>query len=312
MNRRRIKEITDGAALLGIYGGLLVLNRFLLANFFNVIIFIFLSTIVLFYNIRNPKSDLRWGILIGCLLLSFIFGDIYIFIFAPLGIILGGIFYYSYTKTQDKLIILGCLFLAAIIYEIVATIFVLPIFGIPLELDLEGFKNMYNSFADNFGSTLVLSDNLILIIVVLSIVLTGVMEAYIAYLSSILVLKFCKLKQPIKKHLILYRPNKILSYLAFFVFSISFYNLFILNYSDMALFWSCLCIVGAVVLLCYGYIACVVSLKVFLKKEAGILFGIITFLLIPYFVLPLIFIGFLYGAGPLRELILRKGNYEKT
>lgn len=312
MNRRRIKEITDGASLLGLYGALLILNRFLLANFFNVIIFVFLAVVTLFFQIRNPDSNLKWGVLLGCFILSFLFGDIYILIFTPLGIILGSIFHYFYGKTQDRLIILGYLFLAAIVYEIAATIFVLPIFGISFELNFEAFRNMYDSISKSFNISFVLSDNLVILMVVLGVFFTGAMEAYIVYLASVLVLKFLKMKQPIKKHYASYKPNKILAYVAFFLFAFGFYNIFINEVFKLPILMSCLCIFGAMVLLCYGYLACLVCLKLFLKKEVNILFVVITFYLLQYILIPLIILGFLYGSGVLRDLILRKGNYEKT
>lgn len=83
MLSKNIREITEGAILLGIYGAILILNKYVFATFLSALCYVVVADIMIIFMTKYPKSKRIYSLIFGAFVLNFLSGDIYIMVYGP-------------------------------------------------------------------------------------------------------------------------------------------------------------------------------------------------------------------------------------
>lgn len=302
------KKITQGAMILAIVGAIMVLDR-QIAHYFDEMLFLAFAIVIILYASLYTLKDAGM-IAFGIVALTLMFGSIFSYAYCPLGIIVGFGYAYGIKKDWDHSRLLLFASLLMIIGEAVLMMFVLPAIGIPFLTGIEAMQEMMNSLLAQSGLTGVFSSdvihNLIIIIYVFDVVLIGFMEALLIHMLSYFLLKRFRIKEVKKISLYDIKIKPLVAYLAILpLIGLSFFPY---NPEAPYLFYlfTCLSLVGGIILLALGYIFMLIYGTIVLKKNISLYLILGFFLFIPYSLIIFIVIGFLYGSGPLRRYIDKK------
>lgn len=299
----KTKKLTQGAMMIAIVGALILLDR-LLANWFDMIIVLIAPVVIIMYSTMYTVKD---GIFVslGVLFVTFLFGstDFIYLIFIPVGIITAIFYSLAISKNGDRRKALLVCMVTYIIGEVLATFVIYPLLGIPLIEQISEMKEMmsqmnYTQLFDAVGFSI---DKIIAISIVISTILTGAMEGLLIHLLSVFLLKRFKIKNLGVINIWEIKPNKILCYISF----VSMFSLFLdKRIENETLYYAILIItmLGAVVLIYYGYIFLVLYGRIVAKKNIAPLVVLLCFFFAPT-ILIMILLGFLYGTGPLRNYL---------
>ena len=186
------KKITHGAMLLAIVGAILLIDRYFLAFYFDEMVFLMQALCIILYACKYTIKD-GFVISIGILVLTFLFGGLssYVYVFVA---ILGGLSYaYGIKKGLDRRLLLLLISIVFILGEVMATVVVMPIMGIPFDTLISESEELMNAMpslsllnmTDGFKHTF------ILVTVIVSLILLGVLEGILVhFVSKILLSRF--------------------------------------------------------------------------------------------------------------------------
>ena len=297
------KKIVQSAMFIALIGALLIINREM-AYIFDYIVNILVSVIIVTYI---TQYDFKSGLMMsfGILVITFLFGSIYSYLYMPLSIIAGLTYAYALKKTDNYGAAILWTILVYVLGETLLACVVLPLLGYG---DFNEFLTMTKELLSSFH--LIVDDLMITKITKMAFVtaagITGVFEAILIHLLVIIIFKKFKIKA-IKgldlSSLVLSKPLAYLCFLACFgfLFANFFINIDIIYYTIMiaaTLGSTALFLEGAVYILTYG---------VFVKRRNyGIFLCLFIVLLFPYSIIILTLIGFLYASGPLMNYMNRK------
>ena len=310
----KTKKLTQGAMMLAILGAMILLDR-MTAYWFTEFVVLIAPIIIIMYSAMQTFKD---GLLlsVGVIIISFLLGNfqtMYL-IYIPVGVITGLVYAYGIKKGLDKRTL--C-FLAIITYavgEIISAYVIYPILGFPvaqmieeLKVSLTGVGSIagidYASLFENVGFDF---SKLLVIMYLVSTIIMGAMEGILIHILSVFLLKRFKIKDLGNMNLWDLKPNKILSYACFLSTFAFFFKDKITN-ETLYYIAITLAIIGSVLLIYYGYIFLCLYGAIVLRKNIAMLYIIISFF-IPVLIIGLIIMGFLYGAGPLRQYLESKIN----
>ena len=305
----KTKKLTQGAMMIAIVGAMILVDR-LLANWFDTIVTLIAPVVIIMYSAMYTVKDGIY-VSIGILVVTFLFGntDLIYLIYIPVGVFVGLCYSYAVNKNMDKR---TCLIVSVVTYvigEIIAGFIVYPILGYSLDSQLQSLKVSLDSM--NYTALLQsagLDISKVLVIgLIVSTVILGLMEGIVIHLLAVFLLKRFRIKDLGRISIWDMKPNKTVCYICF----ISMFSLFFGNYiQNESLYYvlMSLSMFGAMVLIYYGYLFIVLFGQIVLHKNISF-FLVIGFVLLTIPVLFLtIVVGFLYGAGPLREYLERKVN----
>lgn len=310
----RTKTLTQGAMLLAIYGALVLIDRITTFWLTTFVVLIAPIIIIMYSAMQTLKDGLFLSI--GIIILSFILGNFnttYL-IYVPVGIVTGLIYAFAVSKNVDKRTLL---FLAVITYlvgEVLAYYVVYPLLGFPISQTIAEYREIMDqaggmigySYNDVFEAAGLSLDKLIPIIYLISTMVTGALEGVLIHLLSIFLLRRFKVKDLGTINIWDMKPNKILSYICF----LSLFALLFKDYIANETLYYCLLVLGilaAGVLIYYSYIFVILYGHIVLHKNIGGLYVILC-VFFPFMLVIMICIGFLYGAGPLRNYLENKKN----
>ena len=332
-NMNKTKKLTQGAMMLAILGALIIIDR-MTAYWFTTFVVLIAPIIIIMYSAMQSFKD---GILlsIGVLIISFLLGNFQTtyLIYIPVGVVTGLAYSYGVIKGLDKSTLL---FIACVTYavgELLATYIIYPILGFPVAQMIEELKIAMDqagglsgfNYKDIFNAAGFELDKLLVIIYLISTVLTGAMEGVLIHIIVIFLLKRFKIKDLGRINIWDIKPNKVLSYtcmltlLALFIITRKVQLSETFNYvSTFAFFFKdkinneilsyvvlTLAILGFFILLYYGYLFITLYGVIVMRRNIGALFVILCFLF-PVLFFVLMILGFLYGAGPLRQYLQDK------
>lgn len=306
------KKLTTGAMLLAIVGALMLIDR-QLSFMFETIIIMFMPVIIIMYA---SMYELKDGVILAvCLLfLTFILGNPeYAFINVPIAVVVGLGYSYGVKKNFNKRKLMIIAMILFIIGEVIVTFIVTPLLGISIKEQLELMNKTYAdvlpkmgysmSALDQFGVNL---SNLLLVIYVLSTLLVGVMEGFIIHVISLFLLNRFKIKEVEAGSIISINLSPTTAYMCMALFA-SMGLIRVIDNETVKLLIISVSMIGALILSYYGYLFCTVLIRMkFGKGIYNLLLIIVTIFLLPTSLLILIFIGFLYGVGPLKRYISKK------
>lgn len=195
-----------------------------------------------------------------------------------------------------------------ILSNLITTVLFASFFGYDIAMEISEMGKMMTQMSDNFNLQLPSGLDMtgfLKMIFVLSAVLTGVMEGIIVHLLSNFMLKRMKIKVAPPKPLSEIMIPKWLAYVCFFLFIGS--N-FVGQFTTLPPLVTELILVGgvlgALVLVFFGYLCCLVYGAVRYHKNVALYIILLTFLLLPIMLPLLAIVGFLYVTTDMRQKIL--------
>lgn len=312
---KNLRKLTEGAILLGIYGAILVLNRYVLVNMIDTLILI-VAAVILIINIMRNGNTYTSGMVIGVIFLSFVFGsdNAYIITGTPLGIIEGLILGNGYKNNKNRSTTLFISMAIAAVYELLSILLLMPLFGLNIADDLSflqetlgGLTNAYENAGINVNTLNIFTPSYLKLLVMVSYLITGVVETFIIYAVSNLILRRMKISIPATASITDINIHPLVGYVCM-AFTIAFR--FISDKPEMNETLFNLISMGAVIsmmlLLFVGYVFCLRYGIIVLRKRVGFYVILLTFLLLPISIIVLLIFGFMYIAGPLKQYLYKK------
>lgn len=309
------KKLTTGAMLLAIVGALMLIDRQLSFLFEELIIMLAPAVIIIYSSMYKVKDGLILSI--SMLILTFLLGSTYSFCYMPISIIVGVGYSIGLQKNLDKTKLMIIAMGLYVLGEVVVTFIVSPILGIDIVTQISNMKDMYTELMNKSGYGMgvfdqlgVNLDSLLLVGLVISTIFMGIAEGFIIHILSLFLLTRFKIKEVVKGGgLVSFNLHPVVAYVSF----LSFMGMFFVNRIDnqtIKLIIISLAMIGTLILIYFGYGFAVVYLRLITgKKSTGLLVILGILFLFPLSLIILTIIGFLYGAGPLKnKLIERSGK----
>lgn len=304
---KNTKKLTMGAMLLAIVGAVMVIDR-LLAFAFDELIFLLIAEVVIIYATMYSLKD-ALILSFGAAVITILLGNIYSWVYLPLGLIAGFTYAYGIKKELDRSRLLLMVMAVMVIGEIIVTMLVMPLFGLNV---YEEIVMMRNSVAEVFESAGVLGlfedilNNIMVVAYVLSLIIIGVTEAALIHLLSIYLLKRLKIKDIKIVHLYSLKISVPFTYICMLMTFLFFVAPQFKTHAFIEYTMITLALIGAACLVVVGYIFFIVYGSIVLGKNITLYLILFIILLFPYSLFILLIAGFLYGSGPLKNYIERK------
>ena len=236
MNKRRVNSITYGALISALLGAFLLLNR-QLAGMFDVYMLWIIPIPVIVYCL---KFDVRQGFVMGIamVLLTFIVATPMTLFYVASSIAAGLIYAHGMNKGYSSMQLIISVIMVSLFMLVVTTVVFSSFFGYSLADDIEFTRQsteaiiksmaavMGDSVLENPLIKLMLSHNFLLYIIMLSSVLTSVLEGILVHLLAILILKRLKMPMPPIRPLSEIRAPLVIRVFVAAVFMLSILNMF--------------------------------------------------------------------------------------
>ena len=300
--------------MLAIVGALILIDR-MTAYWFTELVVLIMPVVIIMYATMHTLKD---GLILsaGMMIIAFLLGNfnlVYL-IYVPVGIITAIAYSWGISAGFDKR---RLLWLAIIIYtagELIATFIIYPLLGFPIsqmlaEYELamdEAGSFMGLDYATIFSSAGLNFSKLIGILYVVSTLIMGAMEGVLIHLLSVFLLKRFKIRDLGSTSIFDMKPNPLTAYIAMLMTCC----LFLIRYTDNETLYYIFIVaglIGALILLYYGYIFVVLFGVIVLRRNIGFIFVLLA-MLIPSLLVVLLVLGFLYGTGPLRNYLELKAQ----
>ena len=300
--------------MLAIIGALIVIDR-MTAYWFSELLVLMMPTVIVMYSSMYSLND-GFILSVGLLIISFLLGNFnYIYlVYVPVGIVTGLAYSYGVKRNLDKTSLMFIAMAVYVIGEIIATFVISPLMGMPITTLIEEVKLSLNetgkivgiNYTDLLTSMGFDISKLLIVIFIFTVILMGILEGLLIHLLNVFLLKRFKIKDLGSINIYDIKPNPVVAYISFLsIFAV----LFIKDIKNDTLYYILvtIAILGAIVLLYYGYLFMILFGVIVLKRNIGGLFVIIAFFF-PVLLFALLIIGFLYGSGPLRRYIESKAQ----
>ena len=218
-------KITTGAMILAIFAILLLINRQTGAFFEEFFIYLLPIPMVAYASRYGLKSSLP--VFVGMLAFSFFFGTITTFFYAGTAALLGMIFgtriYHKRDLTQTMLIVM----VLSTVFNVLSTIALASVFGYDLVREVNEMQDMMGQVVSQTGAdpqayAPLLEGGYIKQLIVISAVIFGMVQGYIIYVLSLLILKRLRFQVPKARPITLLYPPKWTGFAAIILFFIGF------------------------------------------------------------------------------------------
>lgn len=294
MNKKAL-SITTGAMVTAIFGVLLLLNRQTGNLFQDVFLFLYPIPMVAYAAMYGWKSGIP--VLAAMSLISFLLGSFtslfYAVTQALIGLVFGGCLYHRADMTKTLFAVMA---LSALV-NVLNTIVLGFLFGYDINREVAEMQTMINSVFEQAGVVVpdgVLSVNYLKQMFIISMTLFGILQGFIVYEVSLLILR--RLRFPVQKpkSIFLYAPPRWTGYFAFLAFF--GYSARMAKPLENEMLQNVVLTVGIsgyIYLLCFGFIAVLLLLKIHFPR-IGVFGYILSFLGVMMFPFVEMIMGFLY------------------
>lgn len=222
---KRTQKITMGAAIIAIFTIMLLLNRQTGSFFEEIFLFLFPIPMVAFAARYGWKSSLP--VLVGMGFFAFIFGTFTTIFYAVTEAMIGMVFGNCiYRKTDSTKTLFSVMILSAIV-NVLNTIVLADLFGMDLETEIAEMQRMMEQVVQRSNAQLppnMLSPDFLKQMMVISMIILGLMQGYVIYGLSLLILRRLQFQVQKPKSIYLYFPPKWTGYLA----ALSFFSYYIM------------------------------------------------------------------------------------
>ena len=301
MYQDKIKMLTKAAMYTAIVGALLLFNS--LTGFLFESVFSLLISVLLILYLR--EYGFSYGLLLSAafFVVVFLWGGLYVLLYFPLSIIAAYVYALCLKKNYNAYFSLLVLIVVMCLGEYLLTLLILPVLGLG---DVTSLLNDVSSIFDSLGMTSFQKSGLLTFAFALAILLTALFEALIIHLTSQLLFRKFKI-QGFRR--VTFDDLKIAPLSSYFLLALVFAGFILSIYvKDNAIIYYGLMLLGFIssIILCFeGY----VFLLLYLHKLGRLRYNLYLLLaivfLVPYSLLALIILGFLYASGPLDAYLKR-------
>ncbi|MDO4336603.1 MAG: DUF2232 domain-containing protein [Eubacteriales bacterium] len=309
MNKNALK-ITTGAMVTAIFGVLLLLNRQTGSLFEEVFVFLYPIPMVAYAALYGVKNGIP--VFAAMSLISVLFGNFSTIFYAVtqalIGLVFGGCLYHRIDMTKTLFAVMA---LSAGV-NVLNTIVLGFLFGVDLNQEVVELQTMMNTVFQQAGVAVpenILSVNYLKQIFVISMTLMGILQGFVVYEVSLLVLR--RLRFPVQKpkSVFLYYPPKWTGYLA--LLAILGYSVRMAQPFEQEMLQNTVMTVGMLgylYLICFGFIGILLFFKVsFPRLRAfGAVISILGLFLFPFAEM---IAGFLYIVSGYHLALVEKGSW---
>ena len=300
------KKIVQAAMFIAIIGALLIINREF-AFIFDYLVNILVSVVIVAYVVQ---FDFKSGVMmsVGMMVVTLLFGSFYSYLYMPLSIIAGLTYAYVLDKQDSYPLAILWTVLVYVFGETILSCLVLPLMGFG---DFNEFFMAIKEMFDSIG--LIFAEDTLLRVCKLSFVVgaafTGFLEGILIHLVAIIIFKKFRIKAiPAIQLDKLILPQKA-AYLCFilcfgFIVANYFLDIDVIYYTIMIG-----AVLGAIVLVMQGAVYVLTYGVLVKRRNYGIFLVLFTILFLPYSIIILMFMGFLYASGPLLHHMNRKRGF---
>lgn len=296
------QKLTFGAMLIAVFGVLLLLNRQTGGLFEELFVYIFPLPMTAY----SAKYGLKSGIpvFIGMSLITIFCGSFTAVFYATtaalLGLAFGGCLYHRADSTHTLILVM----VLSAVFNVLSTVVLASLFGYDLNREIAEMQRMMSETMQKAGVVMpenVFTRDYLKRLMIISMVFMGLIQGFLIFEISLLVLK--RLRFPVQrpKPLRDYRPPKWSGYLglgAFFLYLFTFGR----GGEETAVVTAgqTLGVCGYIYLVCFGILALCLVVKAYIanSKLLSLLLCALGLLMFP---LPLTFLGFFYISGSLHD-----------
>lgn len=291
---RNVRKITDGAMMAAIVGVMLVINRQFAGLLEDLLLFAFPLPMVFYAAKYGAKqSFVLYAAILG---LTFILSTPQTLFYVASEMLIGLIYGAGIhdRKPTGKIILITVLL--SVVVTVITMFVAAGFFGYDIAGELQMYMDMMDQVSASTGMTFAMSDMkaFLLNIMIVSTILTGVMQGFVTHLISRIMLKRLRIYVEPIKPLIEYFPPKWSGYLGIACLVLYYASV----YKPLDNVWAnnimqAVGICGMIYLAFFGYIAMTFILRyaVGFSKGLAIFVGILLFLMMS---MPMAFLGFLY------------------
>ena len=324
MNKRRVNSITYGALISALLGAFLLVNR-QLAGMFDAYMLWIIPIPVIIYCL---KFDVRQGMIMGVAmtLLCLIVATPVTAFYVIFSIIAGLVYAWGLNKKKSSLQLILSVIMVSLFMMVITTVVASSFFGYSFSDDIEFTRQsmeaiieamtgaMGESVMENPFLKLMLSRNFLLYIIMLSSVITCVLEGILVHLLVILILKRLKMPQPEIKPLSEIRAPLVIKIFVAFVYIRAILMIlgvpFVTKYSDIVM---ALLPIAYIFCCFYGYLLVLTWINWKMpgrNSRIMVVFAVCgLMILVPYFMMV---VGSLDMFTSTRDTILRGIRYEQN
>ncbi len=312
----KTKKLTEGAAVIAILGVFLLIDRQFVGLFSSYVLFL-LPIPMMFFSAKYGFMD-SLPVLFGMFVVAFLFSSLATFIYV-VGECIIGLAYGSlvYQKRSSKVTLIITMILS-VLTEIICIILLAKFFGYDIAKEIDSIQSMTvsignyldnNSNSTSLSNTISLFENLGVFktIFYITTVLAGVLDAILTHVIGRTVLRRFKIDVPKGDTILTHYPPKWAGYITLIGFVIYFYALkkpFSNELLEMSMqFIGAACMIY---LLGYGIVCVYVYLARYVGKTNPILMWILTIVLISFFALFTVLLGFIYITTNIHKKMVTK------
>ncbi len=314
-----VRKITDGAVMIALMGMALVLNR-QFAGFLEVYFIWFLPIPIAIYTAKHGYKN---GLMVtfSVIFLSFIISTMTSVFYVISSCACGLVYGEGSRRGWDNLKLLLITMITALIAEIFPIFVFSGVFGYDLAEKVIMMKETIVEMLRLSGisqgmieASLVLLERVLPAVVIAGVVFSAILEGVILHLLSVFV--FRRLKMPVQKMkaVIEIEIPKWIGYVSFLM-AVGLLLVFRIDMSEkmvgiVSFFGS----IGFLILVCAGYVALLLKMRVSGRKQQMLFAIMMILVLLPYSLIFLGALGFLYITTDMRQKLLQqmKGGNENV
>jgi uncharacterized protein YybS (DUF2232 family) len=293
-----VRKITDGAMMIAINGALLLLDR-ALGNVLTYYFMFLLPLPMVFYAAKYGMKD-SWTVFAAMVLLAFVITTpqtvFYVASEALLGLVYGG---GVYRQAPVRRLVIWAM-LVGVVVNVVDTVVISALLGYDMPTQIAEMTTLMESTMADAGASLPSQINLsqtIAEIIIVSAILTGILDGYITHVLSRVLLKRLGMKVEPPQPLLAFYPPKWTGYLGLAGF-VAYYYVTLRPLTST--FWQYALqgfgMIGYMYLLFFGVVALSALLGRGASKRAQIWFVLLAILLAMMLAMMVMILGFLYIA----------------
>ncbi len=303
-------RLTYGAMAVAIFGLMLFLNRQTGTLFEEFLLFVYPLPMVAYAALYGFGSG--FAALLAMAFISFFFGDIISIFYAIAQAVTGWIFGGCLHRRVDQTKTLFLVMLLSVIMNLVDIIFMSFLSGMDLTAEIYEMQTMISELVSMFGINMpqnLLSFNYLRQMFIICMAVMGVLQGFVVYELSILILRRLRFPVPKLKNIFLYRPPGWSGLVALLALMLYFASLSgslgneILDQTALTVG-----ILGYVYLIFFGFLCAMLTMRAYVTHSAIIctLVCVILFLCLPFV---LIVAGIIYlCTGFHSHLLSRMGT----
>ncbi|MBR0137285.1 MAG: DUF2232 domain-containing protein [Erysipelotrichaceae bacterium] len=205
MQKRRLTSLTYGALICAMAGALLTVNRYVLMGGLDLYLYWIIPLPVIVYTVKFTTRD---AIVMGIamILLSFVLATPATVFYVAGSVIAGIVYGDGMNRGRSATYLIVSLILVSIVMIFITSFVFAAAFGYDLLADIEFYRSIFSQYMNISGEAF--SRTFILNIIVISTILSSVMEGFLVHILAFAVLRKLKMQIPPMKPLgMIYAPT---------------------------------------------------------------------------------------------------------